>query len=34
MADLAAPRLRFWAESMRQQGMLKNEPNLSALLVR
>ncbi|SFV05537.1 ABC transporter substrate-binding protein [Pseudoduganella namucuonensis] len=34
MADLAAPRLRFWAESMRQQGMLKNEPNLSAVIVK
>ncbi|MES2259064.1 MAG: ABC transporter substrate-binding protein [Pseudomonadota bacterium] len=34
MADLTAPRMRFWAESMRQQGMLKNEVNLSALLVR
>lgn len=34
MADLAPPRLRFWAESMRQQGMLKNEPNLSAVIVK
>lgn len=34
MADLTAPRLRFWAESMRQQGMLKNEANLSALIAR
>lgn len=34
MADLTAPRLRFWAESMRQQGMLRKEPNLSLLLVR
>lgn len=34
MADLTASRMRFWAESMRQQGMLKNEANLSALIVR
>lgn len=34
MADLAPPRLRFWGESMRQQGMLKTDVNLSAVLVR
>jgi NitT/TauT family transport system substrate-binding protein len=34
MADITAPRMRFWAESMRQQGMLKNEANLSALILR
>jgi NitT/TauT family transport system substrate-binding protein len=34
MPDITAVRLRFWAESMRQQGMLKNEANLSALIAR
>ena len=34
MADISAPRMRFWAESMRQQGMLKNEANMSALIIR
>lgn len=34
MADITATRMRFWAESMRQQGMLKNETNMSALIVR
>ena len=34
MPDITAVRLRFWAESMRQQGMLKNEANLSAFIVR
>lgn len=34
MADISAPRMRFWAESMRQQGMLKNETNMSALIIR
>ena len=33
-AELTAPRLRFWAESMRQQGMLRNDANLSALIAR
>lgn len=34
MADLAPSRLRFWGESMRQQEMLRNEPNLSAVVAR
>ena len=34
MADLAPTRLRFWGESMRQQGMLKTDVNLSAVVVR
>ena len=32
--DLDASRLRFWKESMRQQGMLKTDVNLAAVVVR
>lgn len=34
MADLIPSRLRFWSESMRQQGMLKHDVNLSTVVVR